>query len=392
MEFLSERTCQHPIYHNSALWIALMKQRVVVPPSAPSPLPELKTGKRPRALVNTVLSEAQSLLFIMLELEVNSSRALLFIQGVASDYGLAINEYFKLQRTVNQIWLSHSDEAVWHEQEQTQQPELKVPSKKKKDVRRTSALSIGDMLSMQGHESGKHFSSKGGKDGASSAKRGRSGSAGSDDLDELGPGAQSFRQAQQAAAEGGSRRGSQKERGADAAGAEAESGVLADRVSRRGQSQLGQIAEEGDSQDGAGDSDEDRSSASDSNSPRNGGLGLGLGLGEGEGEGGLHSSDLLRCAYLGIQALPEQEQESEHEHDELGAHGSDSDTAGISPREGKKRASFAEDKEAEDGAGMGAGMGTGARMRLEAGDGNVRDIAMHLPNKFLEMSLIVSTS
>jgi hypothetical protein len=72
MEFLSERICQHPIYHNSALWGELMKSRVPVPGAAAttSTAAGAALSKNPKALLNAVLSEVHSLLFIMLELEV----------------------------------------------------------------------------------------------------------------------------------------------------------------------------------------------------------------------------------------------------------------------------------------------------------------------------------
>jgi hypothetical protein len=70
MEFLSERTCQHPIYHNPALWGELLKSRVPVPTAT------LQPNKNQRVTVNAVLSEVHALLFIMLELEVSSDSSL----------------------------------------------------------------------------------------------------------------------------------------------------------------------------------------------------------------------------------------------------------------------------------------------------------------------------
>lgn len=69
MEFLSERTCQHPIYQNPALWCELLKGRVPLPSAGNA----AAGGKTPRASVNAVLSEVHALLFIMLELEVGKS-------------------------------------------------------------------------------------------------------------------------------------------------------------------------------------------------------------------------------------------------------------------------------------------------------------------------------
>ncbi|KAJ1440798.1 hypothetical protein B484DRAFT_443259, partial [Ochromonadaceae sp. CCMP2298] len=160
MEFLSQRTCQHPIYHNSDLWRALMCSRV--------PPPDAKLGKIARAhvLLHSVLSEVYALLFIMLELEVNNARALLFIQGVASDYALSINEYTKLQRFVNRIWTINVDELA-AEQERVKREST---PRGRKHKGRTS-LSLGDMLSMQGHDSSKLFSSKNEEKGKRHSKR-----------------------------------------------------------------------------------------------------------------------------------------------------------------------------------------------------------------------------
>eukprot|EP01038_Epipyxis_sp_PR26KG_P009228 gene9228-12441_t len=98
VEFLSERVCQHPIYQNSLLWKAVMNDR----------LPQQIKSKKVSALssVHAVYSEAHSLLYVMLGMNVNSARALEFIQAVASDYGLNMNEYFKLQRFMTRLWTS----------------------------------------------------------------------------------------------------------------------------------------------------------------------------------------------------------------------------------------------------------------------------------------------
>jgi hypothetical protein len=181
MEFLSERTCQHPIYHNPALWCELMKGRVPLPATS-------SAAKNPRMTLNAVLSEVHALLFIMLELEVqlfalllatcvrlpeplfllcasqvNSSRALLFIQGVASDYGLGINDYYKLQRFVNRIWANnHVDEVAAQSEHDHAASALHRPEVKKKRSRenlrdRRTSMSIGDIVSMQGHNTSKLF-------------------------------------------------------------------------------------------------------------------------------------------------------------------------------------------------------------------------------------------
>ena len=97
----------------------------------------------------------------------NSARALLFIQGVASDYGLDINEYYKLKRSVNRIWANnHVDEvAAAHQAEQhaaahnLHKPDhIGVKKRSKENMRdRRASMSIGDMLSMQGHSTSKLF-------------------------------------------------------------------------------------------------------------------------------------------------------------------------------------------------------------------------------------------
>lgn len=95
----------------------------------------------------------------------NSSRALLFIQAVASDYGLGINDYYKLQRFVNRIWANnHVDElAAAAEQDHNHSAALHKPEhlrkkRSKENMRdRRASLSIGDMLTMQGHNTSKLF-------------------------------------------------------------------------------------------------------------------------------------------------------------------------------------------------------------------------------------------
>ena len=97
----------------------------------------------------------------------NSSRALLFIQGVASDYGLGINDYYKLQRSVNRIWANnHVDEVAAVNEAEHHVASLHksdhhggmIKKRSKENMRdRRASMSIGDMLLMQGHSTSKLF-------------------------------------------------------------------------------------------------------------------------------------------------------------------------------------------------------------------------------------------
>lgn len=113
VEFLSERTCQHPIYQNPFLWLGILLNQL--PTGEKNILPtnslrsrSMSTGefkrKENHPSVKTVISEANALLYTMLGMGVNSSRAVLFIQSVASEYGLGINDYFKLHRFISRLW------------------------------------------------------------------------------------------------------------------------------------------------------------------------------------------------------------------------------------------------------------------------------------------------
>jgi hypothetical protein len=83
---------------------------------------------------------------------------------VASDYSLGINDYYKLQRFVNRIWANnHVDEIAAaseqdHHASALHKPEHLRKKRSKENMRdRRASLSIGDMLSMQGHNTSKLF-------------------------------------------------------------------------------------------------------------------------------------------------------------------------------------------------------------------------------------------
>eukprot|EP01034_Spumella_vulgaris_P021442 gene21442-27474_t len=204
IEFLSERISTHPIYQNVSLWRAILLDRVPVEslnlspdkfralqsqqrkdtmasrdsdstgPHTPSPQ---KKGRQFFAAntVNTVISETHSLLYIMLGLGVNSARALHFIQVIAADYSLGINEYFKLQRFTTRMWTasgvdeedlelhntdeddaqhSTSDHQSEHHNHQLSQAGMhRARSKEAMKERRLSmrTMSIADIITMQGN-------------------------------------------------------------------------------------------------------------------------------------------------------------------------------------------------------------------------------------------------
>ncbi|RYH22658.1 hypothetical protein EON65_18900 [archaeon] len=117
IEFLSEKTCMHPIYQTTALWKAILQDRIpadniitlnINNPTASTSKP-LKSALKSEAKSYTMKdlkNEIQSLLYIMLGLGVNSARALEFIRAVASDYRMGIDEFYKLQRFTNSLWAS----------------------------------------------------------------------------------------------------------------------------------------------------------------------------------------------------------------------------------------------------------------------------------------------
>ena len=62
--------------------------------------------------VNEIINETHAQLFVMLGMNVNSARALQFLQAIASDYGLDINEYFKLQRFTGKLWAQNNADFI----------------------------------------------------------------------------------------------------------------------------------------------------------------------------------------------------------------------------------------------------------------------------------------
>ena len=106
IEFLSERTCHHPIYQNPLLWRALMHFRLPVTAAAQSSNPTKFFN------VNEIINETHAQLYVMLGMNVNSARALQFIQAIAADYGLDINEYFKLQRFTGKLWAQNNADFI----------------------------------------------------------------------------------------------------------------------------------------------------------------------------------------------------------------------------------------------------------------------------------------
>ena len=101
IEFLSERTCHHPIYQNPLLWRALMHKRL--------PINVANVGK---FNMLEIVNETQALLYVMLGMNVNSPRALQFLQAIAADYNLNINEYFKLQRFTGKLWAQNNTDFI----------------------------------------------------------------------------------------------------------------------------------------------------------------------------------------------------------------------------------------------------------------------------------------
>lgn len=100
--------------------------------------------------------------------QVNSSRAVHFIQAIAADYNLGINEYYKLQRFTTRMWSASGNDDVDDLNESTHGDSGQndgavsdavagsgpsLSKKKSKDVARDrrASVSINDMLSKQGH-------------------------------------------------------------------------------------------------------------------------------------------------------------------------------------------------------------------------------------------------
>ena len=111
IEFLSERTCHHPIYQNPQLWRALMHIRL---PLTASRLQDsaAQGSNTAKFNVNEIINETHAQLYVMLGMNVNSARALQFLQAIASDYGLDINEYFKLQRFTGKLWAQNNADFI----------------------------------------------------------------------------------------------------------------------------------------------------------------------------------------------------------------------------------------------------------------------------------------
>lgn len=189
IEFLSEKACHHPIYQMPNFWKALMHHRL--------PISTLKTnehlkvyaasstvrsgGKLNKVGVNLVMTEVRSILYMMLGMGVNSSRALSFIQAIATDYYLALDDYFKLQRFSTRLWAQHEGEnlplktpssdrispgniisshTAANLQSQTSAASISnMPSGSRKVSRmssgfregRRNSINIGDLMTRQGH-------------------------------------------------------------------------------------------------------------------------------------------------------------------------------------------------------------------------------------------------
>lgn len=88
----------------------------------------------------------------------------MFIQGISSDYGLDIDDYFKLQRFVQSLWAQHESHQLQMEASSNAIPisnnsnsgptdgtALQHPPKKKINIRRTSSMNISDWMEKQGH-------------------------------------------------------------------------------------------------------------------------------------------------------------------------------------------------------------------------------------------------
>lgn len=110
-------------------------------------------------------------------LQVNSARALLFIQSIASDFSLGINDYYKLQRFTNRIWSSSGADEGMGLAALTATDEFggaveggglpaggtfsaNRKSSKERLRERRSTTSLGSMLSMQGDRAGDMFNGK----------------------------------------------------------------------------------------------------------------------------------------------------------------------------------------------------------------------------------------
>jgi hypothetical protein len=120
VEFLSERICHHPIYHLSSMWKGLLLDRLPLQQTVPTVSKSISQAeedttnvsvKLKKYHINVIMAEIRSLLYMMLDLGVNSARALHFVQSITADYRLTINEYLNLQRFTTNLWSQHNNEA-----------------------------------------------------------------------------------------------------------------------------------------------------------------------------------------------------------------------------------------------------------------------------------------
>jgi hypothetical protein len=72
MEFISDRTCQHLIYHNSALWVEIIKSRLASSSSSSSSAAAAAAHDYRKVASRVVMNEVYQLLHIMRELEVSN--------------------------------------------------------------------------------------------------------------------------------------------------------------------------------------------------------------------------------------------------------------------------------------------------------------------------------
>jgi hypothetical protein len=97
-------------------------------------------------------------------IQVNSARALLFIQGISTDYSLNIDDYFKLQRFTQTLWAQHESNQLQMQATSdtvfntrmiqmdgpAQGPKKKITARTA-DAKKASSLSIADWMDKQGH-------------------------------------------------------------------------------------------------------------------------------------------------------------------------------------------------------------------------------------------------
>ena len=102
--FLSSQIYHHPIYQASRLWLAELQRRVQ---ALPTP-----AGATMAQFDAEVVLETHGVLTIMCDIDVNFERASVFIQAVASDYGLALPVYNELARFTKQLYARAEDEDI----------------------------------------------------------------------------------------------------------------------------------------------------------------------------------------------------------------------------------------------------------------------------------------